>query len=109
MFCFFSSHLSSGSLGPLGCQRGPDTVVPRLGDGAEKRPSTKCSRSDDGQTATGCAPLCAAAALLTLMNGECAPPCHAHGCHGQPDGKPGEDGGKAGDGTDENDGNGRPC
>ena len=44
--------------------------------------------------------LCAAAAtpLLTLMNGECAPPCHAHACHGQqPDGK-------AGGGADVNDG-----
>ena len=71
----------------------------------QKRPTPKSSRPDDGQTATGCAPLCAAAAPLTLMNGECAPPCHAHGCcHGQqPDGRPGEEdgGGDGGDGMDD--------
>ena len=81
---------------PHSARGGPDT---------QKGPTPKSSQLDDGQTATGCAPLCAAAAPLTLMNGECAPPCHAHGCcHGQqPDGRPGEDDGgrDGGDGTDD--------
>ena len=41
------------------------------------------------------------ALLLTLMNGECAPPCHAHACHGQQ-----SDGKAAADGKDDDDADG---
>ena len=60
---------------------------------------TECARRHTGTRRLAARPLCAAAALLTLMNGECAPPCHAHGCHGHADGEDGEGDGKA-DGVD---------
>ena len=60
---------------------------------------TECARRHTGTRRLAARPLCAAAALLTLMNGECAPPCHAHGCHGHAGGEDGEGDGKA-DGVD---------